>query len=76
MRDALRERAAWWLRRLGDRLDPANAPRYTGYSFTIEPGHGLRLWEDERGCPIAYLGDADYRRAFDECPGVEVSNAR
>lgn len=53
------------LRRWADRIDPANAPRSTGWSFTIERGVGFVVHEGrDRGCPLWYLGDDDYDRAF------------
>jgi hypothetical protein len=64
------KRLARWLRDLGDRIDPAGAPKGTGYSFTVEPGRGIRFRLDGRGCPLWYLGDADYGRAHDEAGPV------
>ena len=66
MSGRLRARVGWWLRRLADRIDYRGAPRYTGYSFTFETGEGIRVRGDKRGCPIAYLGEADYARAHAE----------
>ena len=57
---------ARFLRRLADRIDHAGAPKLIHWSFTIEHGQGIMFREDRRGCPLAYLGDADYSRAHDE----------
>ena len=54
------------LRRIADRLDPAGAPRSTGWSFTYERDTGVYWRDDRKGCPVWYLGDADYDRAYDE----------
>jgi hypothetical protein len=54
------------LRRAADRIDPYGAPRYTSYSFTFERGEGIRFREDQKGCPLAYLGADDYERAHME----------
>lgn len=59
-------RLARWLRDLADRIDYAGAPRGVNYSFTIEPGEGIRFRQDGRGCPLWYLGDEDYLRAHHE----------
>lgn len=44
------------------------------YSFTFEDHEGIRFRTDGRGCPLWYLGDADYDRAHDEAdkPAVHV----
>jgi hypothetical protein len=60
------KRLAALLRRLADRLDYEGAPKFTHWSFTYEPHEGIRFREDGRGCPIAYLGHADYERAHTE----------
>ena len=65
-RTRLKERAGWRLRRLADRIDPANTPRHTGASFTFEHGRGVVLRWDGRGCPIWYLSEADHGRAYSE----------
>lgn len=70
MLESLRARVGWRLRRIADRIDPANTPRCTGYSFTIEPGEGIRWRDDGRGCPLWYLSEADYQRAHDEADGT------
>lgn len=54
------------LRRLADRLDRAGEPKRTSWSFTIEDGQGVVFNQDGRGCPLWYLGDADYERAHAE----------
>lgn len=57
----------WWLRCRADRIDPLNAPRrLSGDTFTFEKGRGLVYRQDGRGCPIWYLGEDDYRKAFTE----------
>lgn len=54
------------LRRLADRIDYDGSPKGTTWSFTIEPGHGIAFNQDHRGCPLWYLGNADYDRAHTE----------
>lgn len=63
---SLRARIGWHLRRLADRIDHAGAPKLMHWSFTFETGRGIVFREDRKGCPLAYLGDADYERAHDE----------
>ena len=70
MLESLRARVGWRLRRIADRIDPANTPRCTGYSFTIESGEGIRWRGDGRGCPLWYLSETDYQRAHDEANGT------
>lgn len=60
------KRLARWLRDLADRIDWEGAPGGVHYSFTIEPGEGIRFRKDGRGCPLWYLGEADYLRAHRE----------
>ena len=57
---------ARFLRRLADRIDHAGAPKLMHWSFTFETGRGIVFREDRKGCPLAYLGDADYERAHAE----------
>lgn len=59
-------RLAALLRRLADRIDHAGAPKLTGWSFTFENRRGIVFRRDRKGCPLAYLGDADYDRAHAE----------
>lgn len=68
------KRLACWLRRLADRIDYDGAPKIMSYSFTFEHKQGIRFRDDGRGCPLAYLGSADYDRAHEEAdsPGVRV----
>lgn len=66
MRVAWVRRVAWWLRLLADRLDPDGAPRRTHQSWTFERGRGIVFRDDGKGCPVWYLGRADYARAHDE----------
>jgi hypothetical protein len=54
------------LRTWADRIDHRGAPKAIGYSFTFERGEGLRFRQDGQGCPLWYLGDADYERAHGE----------
>ncbi len=68
----------WLARRLrdfADRIDPANAPRSTGLSFTFEPGRGVVIHgvnrnlsynHDRPGCPLYYIGETSYMRAHSE----------
>lgn len=62
----MRQWIAQRMRFAADRIDPVGAPRGTSYSFTFERGHGIRWRDDGKGCPIWYLGEADYRRAHIE----------
>ena len=62
----VRECCGKMLRRLADRLDPGHAPRAVGWSFTFEPYRGMVWHDDRRGCPVWYLSEDDYRRAFNE----------
>lgn len=59
------------LRRLADRIDHKGAPKGLSWSFTIEPGRGVVFNQDGRGCPLWYLGDANYDRAHDEAGAPE-----
>jgi hypothetical protein len=34
-----------------------------GWSFTYEEGVGIQFHDDDRGCGLWYLGDAEYERA-------------
>jgi Holliday junction resolvasome RuvABC endonuclease subunit len=64
-RDTARSRFAWWLRMLGDRIDPSTGPRGIGWSFTHEPGRGIVFREGNQGCPLWAMKE-DYDRAHDE----------
>jgi hypothetical protein len=59
----LRVRVAEWMRLAADRLDHEGAPKIMGWSFTFEDREGIRFREDGKGCPLAYLGNADYEAA-------------
>ncbi|WP_068059180.1 hypothetical protein [Nocardia xishanensis] len=59
---ALAKRMRFW----ADRIDPAGAPRYMGYSYTIEPGKGVVFHKNGRGCKLWYLGNVDHERAYSE----------
>jgi hypothetical protein len=63
---AFRLRVAEWMRRSADRLDHEGAPKVIHWSFTFEEREGIRFRDDGKGCPLAYLGDADYERAHSE----------
>jgi len=66
------------LRRIADRIAPDAAPHWLGWSFTFEIGEGVRWHDDGRGCPVWYLGEADYLRAHDEsetgAPRIDWAN--
>lgn len=47
-------------------LAASPTPQATGWSFTFENHRGLVWRQDGRGCPVWYLGDADYERAHTE----------
>jgi hypothetical protein len=60
------------LRRWADRIDPANAPRKSGYSYTVERGtpqrrnpNGIAVHIDGTGCPFWVL-PSDTPRAWTE----------
>ena len=57
-------KAAYWLRRVADRIDRPGAPKATHWTFTFELRKGVRFREDGRGCRLWYYGDADYNRAY------------
>lgn len=59
----IRARVGKFLRKHADRIDPDGAPRGGGYSFTFELNEGIRFRSDGKGCPLWYLGKADYERA-------------
>ena len=63
---AMGRRLAHWLRRVADRVDHAGAPKGIGWSFTFEQHRGIVFRDDGKGCPLWYLGDADYDRAHAE----------
>lgn len=54
------------LRRCADRISPESAPRSLGHSFTFEDREGIRFRDDQRGCPLWYLGEDDYEQAHTE----------
>lgn len=62
----IRTTAGRVLRDIADVIDRPHAPRGTHLSFTFERGEGLRIRHDRRGCPLWYLSDADYQRAYTE----------
>jgi hypothetical protein len=47
---------AGFYRRMADRVDPAGAPRTSTLSFTIEPGIGIVVRDDGRGCRLGWPG--------------------
>lgn len=76
-RQGWRARLGWKLRCWADRVDEANCPkRLSTLSFTFEEGEGIRFREDRRGCPLAYMSEADYARARDEADSAMVETAR
>lgn len=68
----MRKWIAQRLRFLADRIDRDGAPKAIGWSFTHEKGVGIRFRDDRRGCPLWYLGEADYDRAHDEADTEHV----
>lgn len=69
----MRARLGAWLRKWADRLDDAGAPKRTSYSFTFENSStGVLLRHDQRGCPLYYVGEADYGRAHTEADTSHV----
>ncbi len=73
---ALRCWIATGMRRIADRLDHEGAPKIIHWSFTFEVGEGIRFRDDGKGCPLAYLGDADYERAHDEADTRQAWSSR
>lgn len=63
---ALKRWLADWMRKMADRLDYEGAPKLTEWSFTFERGRGQVFREDGKGCRLAYLDDAEYKRAHAE----------
>lgn len=52
----MKERIAWWLRCLADRIDYNNSFACASpFTFTFEKGIGIVIREDGKGCPIWYL---------------------
>jgi hypothetical protein len=47
---------------MADRVDPGGAPRTSTLSFTIEPGIGIVVRDDGRGCRLGWAG-GDFDRA-------------
>ncbi len=63
----MKARLGAWLRKWADRIDDAGAPKRTAFSFTFESGPGgMKFRTDGAGCPLWYVGAADYRRAHTE----------
>lgn len=69
----LRARIARRLRYAADRLDPHGAPRAMSVRFTFEERVGIVFRQDNRGCLLWYLGDADYERAHSEAGPVDAN---
>jgi len=65
-------RLAHWLRGLAERLDYAGTPKGTHWTFTFEPGVGVRWREDGRGCRVWYLNDAQYVLAHTQADGYQA----
>lgn len=74
-----KQRLAWRLRCLADRIDHRGAPKHiSSLTFTFEAGVGvvvhargpaaLRMHENGQlpGCSLWYLGDDDYERAHED----------
>lgn len=67
-----RARVGWRLRCWADLIDRAGAPKVmSGWSFTFEDYEGIRFREDGWGCRLAYIGDANYKRAHTESDTAE-----
>lgn len=62
----MKKQLAAWFRKHADRLDPDGAPRRTGWSFTFEENWGIVFNEQDRGCPLYYLGRQDYELAHSQ----------
>jgi hypothetical protein len=50
-------------RRQADRLDPDGATHGCNLSFTFEPGIGMIIRADNRGCRLGWPGDGQFGRA-------------
>lgn len=73
----MRTRIGKALRRWADRIDYEGAPRAVGWSFTIEQGRGAVFREGrQQGCPLWYLGQADYDRAHTEADSAVEEEAQ
>lgn len=65
-RETVRQRLAWQLRMLADRISPDTGPRAISHSFTFEKGRGVVLRKGEQqGCPLWVMAE-DYHRAHGE----------
>lgn len=54
------------MRRWADRLDHAGAPKATHLFFTYEKYKGIVFNDEQRGCRLWYLNDAEYEKAHAE----------
>lgn len=61
------------LRYAADRIDLPGAPRAMSVRFTFEEGVGIIFRQDNRGCLLWYIGDAEYERAHSEAGPVDAS---
>ncbi len=53
------------LRFLADRLDPRSAPGCTGLHFRYDVAANKYVLDaTRRGCPVWYMGEDDYQRAW------------
>lgn len=60
----MRRAVAHWMRKWADRIDRAHAPKSTSYTFRFVDGVGI-IWElGGPGCPVWYLSDEDYAKAW------------
>lgn len=64
--NTLRSRVGTRLRFAADRLDPAHAPRWSGFTFQIGRDGRPIFYEDDRrsGCKLWYLGHDERTKAF------------
>lgn len=69
----MKQRLAAWLRELAEMLDRNNTPKLVNLSFTFEENVGMVIHhgpiasgKEQIGCQLAYLHDADYKKAFED----------
>lgn len=75
----LRRNIGTWLRYRADRIDPDGAPRAIGAHFNFVMGVGMVITQTDGvsisppapGCPLWYIGEDDYARAW--LPHSEIS---
>lgn len=72
----MRSRIGHWMRKWADRIDHEHAPRWMGYSFTIETGKGFVFHEGRKGCRLWYLGHAEHELAHTQADSAPEDRRR